>query len=136
MRVMGIQSGNAVDGIDVGIFDFEPPVRSSIDPRALAGSLEYTTVANKTQTCSAFCLLTGGERRLWMWAQQVCHASSDRKNDDRYEEHLSPRREHTMIGALFLLLSLSPKGISAPEARTRAAPSWVVLKNTGIDAGR
>ena len=48
MRVMGIQSGNAVDGIDVGIFDFEPPVRSSSDPRALAGSLKYTTVANKT----------------------------------------------------------------------------------------
>jgi 1,6-anhydro-N-acetylmuramate kinase len=48
MRVMGIQSGNAVDGIDVGIFDFEPPTRSSTDPRALAGSLSYTTVANKT----------------------------------------------------------------------------------------
>ena len=48
MRVMGIQSGNAVDGIDVGIFDFEPPVRSGSDPRALAGSLKYTTVANKT----------------------------------------------------------------------------------------
>ena len=48
MRVMGIQSGNAVDGIDVGIFDFEPPVRSDSDPRALVGSLNYTTVANKT----------------------------------------------------------------------------------------
>jgi hypothetical protein len=48
MRVMGIQSGNAVDGIDVGIFDFEPPVRSATDPRALVGSLQYTTVANKT----------------------------------------------------------------------------------------
>ena len=42
---------------------------------------------------------------------------------------------HACILLLFLLLSLSPKGISAPEARTRAAPSWVVLKNTGIDAG-
>ena len=27
MRVVGVQSGNAVDGIDVGIFDFEPLVR-------------------------------------------------------------------------------------------------------------
>ena len=24
MRVIGVQSGNAVDGIDVGVFDFEP----------------------------------------------------------------------------------------------------------------
>jgi len=45
---MGIQSGNAVDGIDVGIFDFEPLNRSSKDPRMLAGSLTYTTLANKT----------------------------------------------------------------------------------------
>lgn len=48
MRVVGVQSGNAVDGIDVGIFDFEPLVRSQTDPRALAKSLKYTTIANKT----------------------------------------------------------------------------------------
>ena len=48
MRVLGVQSGNAVDGIDVGIFDFEPLVRSENDPRALAKGIEYRTVANKT----------------------------------------------------------------------------------------
>jgi threonine synthase len=48
MRIVGIQSGNAVDGIDVGIFDFEPLVRSKSDQRALAGSLRYKVVANKT----------------------------------------------------------------------------------------
>jgi anhydro-N-acetylmuramic acid kinase len=48
MRVIGIQSGNAVDGIDVGIFDFEPLNRHPDDPRKLAGSLNYTTIANKT----------------------------------------------------------------------------------------
>lgn len=48
MRVIGLQSGNAVDGIDVGIFDFEPPHRSALDPRALAGSIRYRTIANKT----------------------------------------------------------------------------------------
>eukprot|EP00519_Triparma_laevis_P013394 CAMPEP_0182490054 /NCGR_PEP_ID=MMETSP1321-20130603/34_1 /TAXON_ID=91990 /ORGANISM="Bolidomonas sp., Strain RCC1657" /LENGTH=1079 /DNA_ID=CAMNT_0024692183 /DNA_START=288 /DNA_END=3527 /DNA_ORIENTATION=+ len=48
MRVVGVQSGNAVDGIDVGIFDFDPLVRNPSDPRALAQSLNYTTVANKT----------------------------------------------------------------------------------------
>ena len=47
-RVVGLQSGNAVDGIDVGVFDFEPPVRSSDDPRALQGSLSYRAIANKT----------------------------------------------------------------------------------------
>jgi anhydro-N-acetylmuramic acid kinase len=48
MRVVGVQSGNAVDGIDVGIFDFEPAVRSAKDPRALAKSVEYSVIANKT----------------------------------------------------------------------------------------
>jgi anhydro-N-acetylmuramic acid kinase len=48
MRVIGIQSGNAVDGIDVGIFDFEPLNRDPNDPRKLAGSLKYTAIANKT----------------------------------------------------------------------------------------
>lgn len=48
MRVIGIQSGNAVDGIDVGVFEFAPLARSAADPRALAGSLTYTTLANKT----------------------------------------------------------------------------------------
>ena len=27
MRIVGIQSGNAVDGIDVGVFEFAPPRR-------------------------------------------------------------------------------------------------------------
>ena len=48
MRVIGIQSGNAVDGIDVGIFDFEPVTRDSQDPHKLGGPLKYTTLANKT----------------------------------------------------------------------------------------
>ena len=48
MRVIGIQSGNAVDGIDVGIFDFEPLERDSTDPQKLAKPLKYRTVANKT----------------------------------------------------------------------------------------
>lgn len=48
MRVIGVQSGNAVDGLDVGIFDFEPLERNPLDPRALKQSVKYTTVANKT----------------------------------------------------------------------------------------
>jgi len=48
MRVIGLQSGNAVDGLDVGIFDFEPVERDLTDPRALKGSLKYKTIANKT----------------------------------------------------------------------------------------
>ena len=40
MRVIGIQSGNAVDGIDVGIFDFEPLERDSTDPQKLAKTAE------------------------------------------------------------------------------------------------
>lgn len=48
LRVVGVQSGNAVDGIDVGIFDFEPLKRSTTDPRQLAAPLRYTTLANKT----------------------------------------------------------------------------------------
>lgn len=48
MRVIGIQSGNAVDGIDVGIFEFEPLTRHPDDPRALAGSINYKTLANQT----------------------------------------------------------------------------------------
>jgi 1,6-anhydro-N-acetylmuramate kinase len=48
MRVVGVQSGNAVDGIDVGIFDFDPLVRNPSDSRSLAASLNYTTLANKT----------------------------------------------------------------------------------------
>ena len=59
MRVIGIQSGNAVDGIDVGIFEFEPLTRSMIDPRALAGSLKYTTLANQTFSFTA-------EERNWV----------------------------------------------------------------------
>jgi len=53
MRVVGLQSGNAVDGIDVGVFDFEPIERSETDPRALAGPLKYTTIANKTYPFTA-----------------------------------------------------------------------------------
>ena len=48
MLVVGVQSGNAVDGIDVGLFEFEPLVRSADDARQLGQSLRYTTVANKT----------------------------------------------------------------------------------------
>lgn len=59
MRVIGIQSGNAVDGIDVGIFDFEPLNRSAKDPRMLNGSIQYKTVANKTFPFTA-------EERNWV----------------------------------------------------------------------
>ena len=52
-RVVGLQSGNAVDGIDVGVFDFEAPVRSAADSRSLQGGLNYRTVANKTFAFSA-----------------------------------------------------------------------------------
>jgi anhydro-N-acetylmuramic acid kinase len=52
MRVIGIQSGNAVDGIDVGIFDFEPVQRDGTDPRKVGSQLKYTTLANKTFTFS------------------------------------------------------------------------------------
>jgi len=48
MRVIGIQSGNAVDGFDVGIFDFEPAVISDVDERRLAEPLKYKVLANKT----------------------------------------------------------------------------------------
>lgn len=61
MRVIGVQSGNAVDGLDVGIFDFEPVERNSSDPRALKQSIRYTTLANKTFPFSA-------ERRRYVLA--------------------------------------------------------------------
>jgi hypothetical protein len=47
MRIVGIQSGNAVDGIDVGVFEFPPPRRDlspGADPRQLVGALDYKTV--------------------------------------------------------------------------------------------
>ena len=47
-RVVGIQSGNAVDGIDVGIFDFEDPTPSKEDPRLINTPIKYETLANKT----------------------------------------------------------------------------------------
>jgi hypothetical protein len=37
VRVIGIQSGNAVDGIDVGIFEFDPLNRSVLFDRDLPG---------------------------------------------------------------------------------------------------
>jgi 1,6-anhydro-N-acetylmuramate kinase len=52
-RVIGLQSGNAVDGIDVGIFEFEPVNRDPADPRRLSGPLKYTTLANKTFSFTA-----------------------------------------------------------------------------------
>lgn len=48
IRVVGLQSGNAVDGIDVGVFEFDPATRSTHDHRRVAGALKYTTLANKT----------------------------------------------------------------------------------------
>lgn len=47
-RVVGIQSGNAVDGIDVGIFDFEDPIPSAEDPKLINTPIKYETLANKT----------------------------------------------------------------------------------------
>ena len=48
-----------VDGIDVGVFEFEPVHRSAADPRALVGALQYTTLANKTFAYTA-------EERQWV----------------------------------------------------------------------
>jgi len=52
-RVVGVQSGNAVDGIDVGIFDFEEPICDAKDPRLVTAPIKYTTLANKTFTYTA-----------------------------------------------------------------------------------
>ena len=46
--IIGLVGESSVDGIDVGLFDFEPLNRSEADPRALAGSIKYKTIANKT----------------------------------------------------------------------------------------
>eukprot|EP00928_Gymnodinium_smaydae_P021630 TRINITY_DN18462_c0_g2_i1.p1 TRINITY_DN18462_c0_g2~~TRINITY_DN18462_c0_g2_i1.p1 ORF type:complete len:1048 (-),score=213.49 TRINITY_DN18462_c0_g2_i1:272-2947(-) len=46
-RVIGIQSGNAVDGVDVCVVDFEEPVLSGADGRDVQG-LEYKCLAFKT----------------------------------------------------------------------------------------
>lgn len=54
MRVVGLQSGNAVDGIDVGIFDITlkdgllDEGDAKLDLNKLAGRLSYKTLANKT----------------------------------------------------------------------------------------
>jgi anhydro-N-acetylmuramic acid kinase len=48
LRVVGIQSGNAVDGIDVGIFDFPAPTRDAADPKKIIGPINYKVLANKT----------------------------------------------------------------------------------------
>jgi anhydro-N-acetylmuramic acid kinase len=48
MRVVGLQSGNAVDGLDVGVFEFTPAATDPSDPRALSAPLEYKVLANKT----------------------------------------------------------------------------------------
>ena len=50
MRVIGIQSGNAVDGIDVGIFEFDPLVRSSDDVSARQERVASTHTAASTST--------------------------------------------------------------------------------------
>jgi len=47
-RVIGIQSGNAVDGIDVGVFDFEEPTTDPSDDRLVNTPIPYKTIANKT----------------------------------------------------------------------------------------
>ena len=48
LRVLAIQSGNAIDGIDVGIFDFEPPHKSAANVRQLGRPLRYRAVASET----------------------------------------------------------------------------------------
>lgn len=63
MRVIGVQSGNAVDGIDIGVFDFPPPRRSKAigsDQRVLIGKLNYKIIANKTFSFTA-------EKREYMY---------------------------------------------------------------------
>jgi len=47
-RIIGVQSGNAVDGIDVGIFDFGEPTCHPDDHRRVIAPIPYTTLANKT----------------------------------------------------------------------------------------
>lgn len=51
MRIVGVQSGNAVDGIDVGIFDFHivpTPRGKDEDPRKITSPIVFKTLANKT----------------------------------------------------------------------------------------
>jgi len=48
MRVLGVQSGNACDGIDCGIFDFEEPQRDPDNPKQVIRPVRYKTIANKT----------------------------------------------------------------------------------------
>ena len=74
MRIVGIQSGNAVDGIDVGVFDLPPPRRSTAsgsDPRALLGRLDYKTVANKTFT------FTPEQRQYVLDKRALAHADGN-----------------------------------------------------------
>jgi ribosomal protein S18 acetylase RimI-like enzyme len=54
MRVVGVQSGNAVDGIDVGIFDFEP-VRRSEAVRGPRAQLTKAPRAQLTKTPRSGC---------------------------------------------------------------------------------
>jgi len=51
MRVVGLQSGNAVDGIDVGVFDItlrDADKIDKLDLNSFAGKISYETIANKT----------------------------------------------------------------------------------------
>jgi anhydro-N-acetylmuramic acid kinase len=45
MRVLGLQSGNACDGIDAGIFEFEEPERNG---KHITAPVKYKCLANKT----------------------------------------------------------------------------------------
>ena len=74
LRVVGIQSGNAVDGIDVGVFEFPPPRRSTAhgtDPRQLDGSLAYRTLANKTFS------FTSEQRKYVLEKRELSHADGN-----------------------------------------------------------
>lgn len=94
MRVIGIQSGNAVDGIDVGIFEFEPLDRHPDDARALAGSLKYTTLANQTFSFTP-------EQRQWVLGLRAMN----REDGNEYAEANYKLGEMMADNALALLSS-------------------------------
>eukprot|EP00658_Telonema_sp_P-2_P012159 TRINITY_DN14631_c0_g1_i4.p1 TRINITY_DN14631_c0_g1~~TRINITY_DN14631_c0_g1_i4.p1 ORF type:complete len:457 (-),score=117.38 TRINITY_DN14631_c0_g1_i4:277-1647(-) len=78
-RVVGVQSGNAVDGIDVGIFDFGEPVVSTQDPRNVVAPIPYTTLANKTFN------FTPEQREYVLALRRMRHEDGNKYAEGNYE---------------------------------------------------